>query len=120
MKPVTSQAPRSSAGELTSRAMSADTIKMPDPIIEPITSMVALVRPSALTSSLSWWEWISQSLAGGGVDALVWVLTSLLQVERQAAWPWALGRRLRTRLRGWQYYAMSAVTVPQNAEKFLC
>ena len=53
MKPVTSQAPISSAGESTSRAISADTMKMPEPIIEPITSMVALVRPSPLTSSLS-------------------------------------------------------------------
>ena len=53
MNPVTSQAPISSAGEFTSRAISAETIKMPEPIIEPITSMVALVRPRALTSSLS-------------------------------------------------------------------
>src|SRR6266478_5326144 len=79
MKPVTNHAPISSAGEFTSRLISADTIKIPEPIIDPITSMVALVRPRALTSSLSWWEWMSQSLAGVGVDALVWVLTSLLQ-----------------------------------------
>ncbi len=49
--PVISHAPISSAGDCTSREISADTIKMPDPIIDPITSMVALVRPSPLTSS---------------------------------------------------------------------
>src|SRR5664279_4628122 len=51
--PVTSQAPISSAGELVSRAISADTMKMPEPIMEPITSVVALVRPSPFTNSLS-------------------------------------------------------------------
>src|SRR5215831_9169037 len=53
IKPVTSQAAMSSAGELTSRAISADTIKMPEPIMEPITSVVALVRPSPLTNPVS-------------------------------------------------------------------
>ena len=52
-KPVTSQAPISSAGEPTSRPISAETIKMPEPIIEPMTSMVALVNPRPFTSSLS-------------------------------------------------------------------
>ena len=52
-KPVTSQAPINSAGESTSRVISAETIKMPEPIIEPITSMVALVRPRPFTNSLS-------------------------------------------------------------------
>ena len=51
MNPVTSHAPISSAGEFTSREISAETMKMPEPIIEPITSMVALVSPSPLTSS---------------------------------------------------------------------
>ena len=53
MTPVTTHAPISRAGELTSRPISADTMKMPEPIIEPMTSMVALVRPSPCTSSLS-------------------------------------------------------------------
>src|SRR5450631_766504 len=53
MNPVTSHAAISSAGELTSRAISAETMKMPEPIIEPITSVVALVRPSPFTNSLS-------------------------------------------------------------------
>ena len=43
---VITQAPISSAGEPVIRAMSADTIKMPDPIIEPITIAVAEKRPS--------------------------------------------------------------------------
>ncbi len=50
---ATAQAAISSAGESTSRAISAETMKMPEPIIEPMTSMVALVRPRPLTSSLS-------------------------------------------------------------------
>src|SRR6266498_4674995 len=53
MKAVTSHAPIRSAGESTSRAISADTRKIPDPIIEPITNMVELVRPRPLTNSRS-------------------------------------------------------------------
>jgi len=33
--------------------MSAETMKIPDPIIDPITSMVELVRPRPLTNSRS-------------------------------------------------------------------
>src|SRR5450631_466575 len=51
--PVTAQAAMSKAGELTSRAISAETMKMPEPIIEPVTSMVELVRPRPLTNSRS-------------------------------------------------------------------
>src|SRR5579864_3667531 len=53
MKAVTTQAPISRAGESTSRAISADTRKIPDPIIDPITSMVELVRPRPLMNSRS-------------------------------------------------------------------
>ena len=53
MNPVTTHARISNAGESTSRAISADTMKMPEPIMEPITSMVALVRPKPLMSSAS-------------------------------------------------------------------
>ena len=42
---VTTHAPRKSAGESVPRAISASTIKMPEPIIEPITSAVELKRP---------------------------------------------------------------------------
>ena len=51
--PVISQAPINKTGELTSREISAETRKIPEPIIEPITSMVELVRPSPLTNSRS-------------------------------------------------------------------
>src|SRR5216684_8384923 len=51
--PVTTHAPISNAGEPTSRAISAETMKMPDPIIDPVTSMVELVRPRPLTNSRS-------------------------------------------------------------------
>ena len=47
---VTTQAPRNSAGELVPRAMSASTMKMPEPIIEPATSAVELKRPRLCTS----------------------------------------------------------------------
>ncbi len=53
MKPVTSHAPISSAGESVMRAMSAETMKMPEPIIEPITRVVALVSPRPFTNPLS-------------------------------------------------------------------
>src|SRR6185312_10053689 len=51
MNPVTTQAIINSPGELTSRAISAETMKMPDPIMDPITRVVALVRPKPLTNS---------------------------------------------------------------------
>ena len=46
MMPATTHAPRKSAGESTIRAMSAETMKIPEPIIPPMTIVVALVRPS--------------------------------------------------------------------------
>ncbi len=53
MKPATSQAAINKAGESTMRAMSAATMKTPDPIIEPITSVVALTNPRPFTNSWS-------------------------------------------------------------------
>lgn len=47
---VTTHAPRKSAGEFVPLAMSASTIKMPDPIIDPITMAVELKRPRLCTS----------------------------------------------------------------------
>src|SRR6266496_6831997 len=61
--PVRTHAPISRAGESTSRAISAETRKMPDPIIEPITSMVALVRPRPLMNSRSG-ELVVSTVAG--------------------------------------------------------
>ena len=51
--PVTTHAPRYRAGELVSRAISASTRKMPDPIIDPITSAVELVSPRPFTNCWS-------------------------------------------------------------------
>jgi hypothetical protein len=47
MRPVTSQASSNSPGDWRSRAMPADTIKMPDPIMEPMMSMDESSRVSA-------------------------------------------------------------------------
>src|SRR5208283_318353 len=78
-RPVIAHAPISRAGDCVSRAISAETMKMPEPIIEPITSMVALVRPRPLTSSWSWWVWRSQSLTfDAGAGGETFVLTNLL------------------------------------------
>src|SRR5438876_12197337 len=49
--PVTIHAISSQKGEFTVREMSAETMKMPEPIIEPATSIVASVSVSALTNS---------------------------------------------------------------------
>src|ERR1700674_1686765 len=49
--PETTHAMRSQKGELTVREISAETMKIPDPIIEPATSIVASVSVSALTNS---------------------------------------------------------------------
>src|SRR4026207_1290606 len=49
--PEVNQAKSSQKGEITVREMSAATMKMPDPIIEPATSIVASVSVSALTNS---------------------------------------------------------------------
>jgi hypothetical protein len=51
MTPETTHAIKSQNGEPTDRAISADTMKIPDPIIEPATSMVASVSVNALTNS---------------------------------------------------------------------
>jgi hypothetical protein len=50
IKPESPQARRSHPGAPTNRAESAETIKIPDPIIEPITIMVASIVPSSRTS----------------------------------------------------------------------
>src|SRR6266576_6777972 len=49
--PEATHAISSQKGELTVREISAETMKMPDPIIEPATSIVASVSVSALTNS---------------------------------------------------------------------
>src|SRR3982750_2504194 len=49
--PDATHAISSQKGEPTVREISAETMKMPDPIIEPATSIVASVSVSALTNS---------------------------------------------------------------------
>ena len=51
--PVTTQATSSHPGLPTWRAMSAETMKMPEPIIEPTTTIVASNRPSPRLNSVS-------------------------------------------------------------------
>lgn len=51
MTPVAIHVIRSQSGELSVRAMSEETMKMPEPIIEPATSMVASVNVNARTNS---------------------------------------------------------------------
>src|SRR5579872_559798 len=51
MTPVTIQTTSNQKGEPTDLAMSAETMKMPDPIMAPATSIVASTSVSALTNS---------------------------------------------------------------------
>src|ERR1700726_3620176 len=87
-KPVITQAPINNAGESTSRAISAETRKMPDPIIEPITSMVELVRPRPLTNSRSVEE-VVEVVTAGLVSTVrcfsqdEWLVISWLVVSKQ-------------------------------------
>ena len=53
MTAVISHAPISSAGEPVTRAISAETMKMPEPIMEPTTIEVALKRPRPFTRGAS-------------------------------------------------------------------
>jgi hypothetical protein len=50
INPATAHASSSQPGAPINRADSAEVMKMPDPIIEPITIMVASSGPSARTS----------------------------------------------------------------------
>src|SRR5215203_2378698 len=50
MTPESTQASIIQSGDGRSRAMLAETMKMPDPIIDPATSIVASVRVIALTN----------------------------------------------------------------------
>ena len=70
MTAVTSHAAMSRAGELRVRDISADTMKMPEPIMEPITMAVAEKRPM---------PWTKCGVAGG-VPA--WVSCSFTVLSR--------------------------------------
>src|ERR1700756_5691772 len=53
--PATAQARSNQPGAPLNRDDSADAIKIPEPIIEPITIMVASIGPSARTRVDGWW-----------------------------------------------------------------
>ena len=55
-KPATAQASSSQPGAPLSCDDSAEVIKMPDPIIEPITIIVASIGPSVRTSPDGGWR----------------------------------------------------------------
>src|SRR5271155_3231070 len=62
INPLTNQTTSNSAGLSTCRAMPAETIKMPEPIIEPATIMLASSRPRLLINS----EWTTTLVSFGG------------------------------------------------------
>jgi len=62
---VTSQAAMSRAGEPTMRLMSAETMKMPEPIMEPMTMAVAEKRPMPRTKC-------------GAAAGSVWLLVEII------------------------------------------
>ena len=74
MTPVSSQAMSSQPGEPTDRPMSAETMKIPDPIIAPATSMVASVRVMALMNPV----------CGGADDSSVGAVTFDIQIPVEA------------------------------------
>src|SRR5207248_5784573 len=82
--PVISHAPINNAGEPTSREISAETRKIPDPIIEPITSMVELVRPRPLTNSRS--DVLVVSTVGGFVSTLNYPPAPILCSQDALVW----------------------------------
>src|SRR5438034_1119135 len=54
--PAITHASKSHPGAPLKRADSADVMKMPEPIIDPITIMVASIGPSARTKPLGCWS----------------------------------------------------------------
>src|SRR5690348_9328346 len=85
MMPVTIHATRSQPGEPSLRPMSAETMKMPDPIIDPATSIVASVRVIALTNS---GVVCGASVVFGGAATLVMQLLGL-----RVRYRWEAGRK---------------------------
>src|SRR5690242_7117429 len=79
MTPLMTHDSRKSPGEPTSRAISAATIKMPDPIIEPITIVVQSSSPSPLTSSAD--------RAPGPVADLFTTVAAMLPFLNFVIWP---------------------------------
>src|SRR3954452_19662948 len=76
ISPVRAQARMSQPGAPTSRADSADVMKMPEPIIAPMTSMVASSTPMSRSSAPAF-----AALGVGSVPAVVMALFSILSLE---------------------------------------
>src|SRR4051812_23047508 len=74
ISPVRTQTPSSQPDEPTSRAISAETMKMPEPIMAPATSMVASNSPSRF--------WKPASTSAAGVRAVMLMGGSGLGVGR--------------------------------------
>src|SRR6476619_2650053 len=84
MTPVMTHAINSQKGDPTVRLMSAETMKMPDPIIDPATSMVASVSVIALTNSRD--DWGVSAVSGWVVNAHPLVLVSAGLTASCTAW----------------------------------
>src|SRR5688572_24904600 len=79
MTPAAIHASMSQSGDPTLREMSAETMKMPDPIIDPATSIVASVSVMALTNPAD----------DDGVSS-VSILSAVLAIRRS---PWGVSFR---------------------------
>src|SRR4029077_1429846 len=74
-KPASAHPSNSQPGAPLNRDDSADTMKIPDPIIEPITIMVASIGPSARTRpAVS--RWLSTVRPGAGLKGAVMLSTA--------------------------------------------
>src|SRR5437763_7394100 len=78
-RPVTSQTTSNQPGAPTCLAMIEETMKMPEPIIEPATSIVESSKPSPRTNLFS-------SVAGG-CDMELWSLAVRISGELITAHP---------------------------------
>src|SRR5882724_1467119 len=105
MTPVAAQTIRSQKGEPTCRAISAETMKMPEPIIDPATIMVASNRDRSRTtvvarSTGAVWLIVcgpsSSSAGGGGICR-----ARLRRDPAVAGRPLSSGERERPRGGGW-------------------
>src|SRR5207253_1974586 len=83
MTPVRIQASSSQNGDPTVRAMLDDTMKIPEPIIEPATSIVASVSVIALTNSDCGCD------GEASVGAVTLVITLRVESDTRTAAEWA-------------------------------
>src|SRR5262249_44259209 len=69
-KPANAQASNSQPCAPLNRDDSADTIKIPEPIIEPMTIMVASIGPRARTR-LDGWRWSAFAFTSASIDSVM-------------------------------------------------